>query len=310
MRMADPLVLRDATATESVRAAQLKRTDAGLVPRGRRHASSTTRATSRGSRSAEPGQFDVVVTENMFGDIPPSDLAARDDRRAPRAGAVGESRRRRAGNLRAGHGSAPDIAGRGIANPTGMLRSTPHARARPRAAGRGCRAGPAVEGALATTPTQDLGGTATTAEFRTLRRRPGAHVSGSWIDGAEGLEQPIVSAVTHSENEVVFDLSGLPTDPGSPPRSSRRSRPRVSTSTRFSKTSCTVRQPFPSRYRPVTSTGRAALSTGCTRRSAYSRWSSSLISARSHSLAQGCAHIRALRRGCFARWRTSGSTSG
>lgn len=35
-----------------------------------------------------------------------------------------------------------------------------------------------------------------------------------WTDGAEGLEQPIVSAVTHSENEVVFDLSGLPDRPG------------------------------------------------------------------------------------------------
>jgi aspartate kinase len=36
----------------------------------------------------------------------------------------------------------------------------------------------------------------------------------AWRDGAEGLEQPIVSAVTHSEYEVVFDLSGLPDRPG------------------------------------------------------------------------------------------------
>jgi aspartate kinase len=36
----------------------------------------------------------------------------------------------------------------------------------------------------------------------------------AWSDGSEGLEQPIVSAVTHSENEVVFDLSGLPDRPG------------------------------------------------------------------------------------------------
>ena len=35
-----------------------------------------------------------------------------------------------------------------------------------------------------------------------------------WADGVEGLEQPMVSAVTHSENEVVFDLSGLPDRPG------------------------------------------------------------------------------------------------
>jgi aspartate kinase len=39
-------------------------------------------------------------------------------------------------------------------------------------------------------------------------------VSNGWTDGVEGLEQPIVSAVTHSENEVVFDLSGLPDRPG------------------------------------------------------------------------------------------------
>jgi aspartate kinase len=39
-------------------------------------------------------------------------------------------------------------------------------------------------------------------------------MSTDWTDGAEGLEQPIVSAVTHSENEVVFDLTGLPDRPG------------------------------------------------------------------------------------------------
>ena len=39
-------------------------------------------------------------------------------------------------------------------------------------------------------------------------------MSMDWTDGAEGLEQPIVSAVTHSENEVVFDLTGLPDRPG------------------------------------------------------------------------------------------------
>jgi aspartate kinase len=36
----------------------------------------------------------------------------------------------------------------------------------------------------------------------------------AWSDDSEGLEQPIVSAVTHSENEIVFDLSGLPDRPG------------------------------------------------------------------------------------------------
>jgi aspartate kinase len=37
---------------------------------------------------------------------------------------------------------------------------------------------------------------------------------GTWIEGAEGLEQPIVSAVTHSEDEVVFSLRKVPDRPG------------------------------------------------------------------------------------------------
>jgi aspartate kinase len=38
--------------------------------------------------------------------------------------------------------------------------------------------------------------------------------AGTWIEDASGLEQPIVSAVTHSEDEVVFDVTGLPDRPG------------------------------------------------------------------------------------------------
>ncbi len=37
---------------------------------------------------------------------------------------------------------------------------------------------------------------------------------GTWIEDAAGLEQPVVSAVTHSEDEVVFDVTGLPDRPG------------------------------------------------------------------------------------------------
>jgi aspartate kinase len=37
---------------------------------------------------------------------------------------------------------------------------------------------------------------------------------GTWIEDGEGLEQSVVSAVTHSEDEVVFDLAGLPDRPG------------------------------------------------------------------------------------------------
>ena len=38
--------------------------------------------------------------------------------------------------------------------------------------------------------------------------------AGTWIEDAAGLEQPIVSAVTHSQDEVVFDVTGLPDRPG------------------------------------------------------------------------------------------------
>jgi 3-isopropylmalate dehydrogenase len=75
-----------------------------------------------------PASFDVVVTENMFGDIltdeasvlagsmgmlPSASLGA------PRGGA----RNGRRGLYEPIHGSAPDIAGRGIANPAGAILS-------------------------------------------------------------------------------------------------------------------------------------------------------------------------------------------
>ncbi len=69
-----------------------------------------------------PERFDVILTENTFGDIL-SDVAAEV------TGGLGLSGSASLGDGRAGlfepsHGSAPDITGQGIANPTGMLRST------------------------------------------------------------------------------------------------------------------------------------------------------------------------------------------
>jgi isocitrate dehydrogenase (NAD+) len=68
----------------------------------------------------DPYRFDVIVTENMFGDIL-SDLMA---------GLVGGLGLAPGGNIgkkasifEAVHGSAPDIAGRGIANPSSLLLS-------------------------------------------------------------------------------------------------------------------------------------------------------------------------------------------
>ena len=79
----------------------------------------------------DPRSFDVIVTENMFGDIltDEASMLAGSLGVLPSA-SVGEagSGRREAGTARRGlyepiHGSAPDIAGRGIANPIGTILS-------------------------------------------------------------------------------------------------------------------------------------------------------------------------------------------
>jgi 3-isopropylmalate dehydrogenase len=109
-------------------------------------------------------RFDVILTENMFGDIL-SDLAA------AVTGGLGLAPSASLGDGGPGlfepvHGSAPDIAGQGIANPTAMLRSTAlllrHGLAREDEAAALERA---VERALRESPTRDVGGTATTAQF-------------------------------------------------------------------------------------------------------------------------------------------------
>ena len=68
--------------------------------------------------AAQPERFDVIVTLNLYGDIL-SDIAAQIAGSVGLAGSanVGE----RAAMFEAVHGSAPDIAGKGIANPSGLL---------------------------------------------------------------------------------------------------------------------------------------------------------------------------------------------
>jgi 3-isopropylmalate dehydrogenase len=70
---------------------------------------------------SRPADFDVIVTENMFGDI-------LTDEASMLAGSLGMLPSASLGDSKRGlyepiHGSAPDIAGRGIANPCGMLAS-------------------------------------------------------------------------------------------------------------------------------------------------------------------------------------------
>ena len=111
-----------------------------------------------------PEQFDVLVTENMFGDIL-SDLAA------AMTGGLGLAPSASLSDGGPGifepvHGSAPDIAGRGVANPTAMLRSTAllleHGLGRHEGAETLMRA---IDVAIVGAPTADLGGSATTSEF-------------------------------------------------------------------------------------------------------------------------------------------------
>jgi 3-isopropylmalate dehydrogenase len=109
-------------------------------------------------------RVDVVVTENMFGDIL-SDLAA------AVTGGLGLAASASLGDAGPGifepvHGSAPDIAGTGAANPAAMLRSLAllleHALGRPDLA---AALEQTVDDVLLSHPTPDVRGTATTTEF-------------------------------------------------------------------------------------------------------------------------------------------------
>ncbi len=112
----------------------------------------------------KPEQYDVLLLPNLYGDVM-SDLAA---------GLVGGLGVVGSGNLgddsamfEAVHGTAPDIAGKGLANPTALLMSSimmlDHLGER--------SAARRIEAALETVyrekkhTTQDVGGKATTAEF-------------------------------------------------------------------------------------------------------------------------------------------------
>jgi 3-isopropylmalate dehydrogenase len=108
-----------------------------------------------------PDRFDVILTENTFGDIL-SDVAA------GVTGGLGLAASASLGDTRPGifepvHGSAPDIAGKGVANPAAMLRSAAlmltHGLGEPAEA---ARLESAVDAAVAAAPTPDLGGSATT----------------------------------------------------------------------------------------------------------------------------------------------------
>ncbi len=115
----------------------------------------------------DPARFDVIVGSNLFGDIL-SDLAA------AVAGSIGIAP---AGNLNPErefpsmfepvHGSAPDIAGNGVANPLGAIWSAAMMLDHLGHPDAAAEVVTAFTGVLASSPvrTRDLGGTASTAEF-------------------------------------------------------------------------------------------------------------------------------------------------
>jgi isocitrate dehydrogenase (NAD+) len=111
-----------------------------------------------------PSQFDILVLPNLYGDIV-SDLCAG---LVGGLGVVpGANLGTEIGVFEAVHGSAPDIAGKGVANPTALLLS---ALLMLRHIGEGLiadRISAALDRVLAQDQvrTRDLGGSASTAEF-------------------------------------------------------------------------------------------------------------------------------------------------
>jgi 3-isopropylmalate dehydrogenase len=118
-----------------------------------------------------PQRYDVILITNMFGDILSNEAVAL-------SGGLGLAAALNAGDdhaiANAGHGSAPDLVGRGIANPSGLMLSTAmllewlgsrHQKPAFVDASRAIEA--ALDGALADAKarTPDLGGNGTTNSF-------------------------------------------------------------------------------------------------------------------------------------------------
>jgi isocitrate dehydrogenase (NAD+) len=112
----------------------------------------------------KPEQFDVIVTTNLFGDILSDEIS----------GLVGGLGLTPGGNIGAGaaifeavHGSAPDIAGKGLANPAAQMLAAAmmldhlEERAAAKRLRHGIRRAIVEDGVR----TRDLGGTATTAQL-------------------------------------------------------------------------------------------------------------------------------------------------
>ena len=112
----------------------------------------------------DPSRFDVIVTTNLFGDILSDLTAGLVGGLGLVAGAnIGES----AAIFEAVHGTAPDIAGKGIANPTAVMLAGAMLLDRMGQRERGQRLEAAIRKVIAEGKdlTPDIGGRGTTASF-------------------------------------------------------------------------------------------------------------------------------------------------
>ena len=111
-----------------------------------------------------PWQFDVLVTTNLFGDILSDEIAGLVGGLGMTPGAnIGED----AAIFEAVHGSAPDIAGKGIANPTALLMAAGMMLDHVKRKDLGDRLRQAIDDVLNKDKvrTGDLGGSATTDQY-------------------------------------------------------------------------------------------------------------------------------------------------
>lgn len=111
-----------------------------------------------------PWQFDVIVTTNLFGDILSDQMSGLVGGLGMAPGAnIGE----KAAIFEAVHGSAPDIAGKGIANPLALLLATALMLKHVDRADLAARLQTAIDQTLKVdgVRTGDIGGKATTSDF-------------------------------------------------------------------------------------------------------------------------------------------------
>lgn len=110
-----------------------------------------------------PSQFDMILTTNLFGDILSDEIAGLVGGLGLAPGAnIGEH----AAIFEAVHGSAPDIAGKGVANPMALLSAAAMMLDHVNRQEQGNRIRQAIHDVLITDKvlTRDLGGTASTEE--------------------------------------------------------------------------------------------------------------------------------------------------